>query len=210
MDHNSSQQSLFSESGIRKIDFPLFEGEIHRSAFSDSEGTELLTLLLSEIDWNQEQIKMFGEFINVPRLTAWHGDTDKPYTYSGITMTPTPWTNTLLNIKKRAEHLAGTSFNSVLLNQYRDGNDGVSWHADDEPELGESPTICSVSLGVSRKFQLRRKGESRSATSIDLTSGDVLIMRGKTQKYWEHQVPKSKSQKSMGIRVNLTFRTIVS
>jgi alkylated DNA repair dioxygenase AlkB len=206
---SAAQQELFSFSDqVELIELPFADIALHREFFSRTEADSYMSSLLTEINWTQEKIRMFGEYINIPRLTAWHGDNDKPYTYSGIQMLPQPWSDQLTSIKNRIESAAETTFNSVLLNHYRSGNDSVSWHADDEPELGLSPVIGSVSFGTTRKFAFRPKGETKTALSIDLNHGDVLIMKGQTQQHWEHQVPKSKAQASFGSRINLTFRAI--
>ncbi len=174
--------------------------------FSNDESDRLFESLLAEIEWKQDKTKMFGKPINIPRLTAWYGDVDKDYTYSGITQTTLPWTACLLTIKKRIEPVSGVTFNSVLLNRYRDGSDSVSWHSDDEPELGENPVIGSVSLGQTRRFQLKHKKDSTLRETIELSHGSLLVMRGQTQHHWLHQIPKSK--KKMSERINLTFRVI--
>ena len=122
-------------------------------------------------------------------------------------MQPTAWTSNLRSIRQRVIELAGEEFNSVLANLYRDGADKVDWHADDEQVLGLNPVIASVSLGISRKFRMRRKDRSLETVDIVLDSGDVLIMRGPTQQLWEHEVPRSKVIKEP--RVNLTFRKVM-
>ena len=129
------------------------------------------------------------------------------YTYSGISMNPEPWTATLLEIKAKINEGANTRFNSVLLSLYRNGRDSLSWHQDDEPELGNDPVIASASFGDTRTFQFRHKARKDIKTvSIDLTHGSLLIMKGPTQRFWVHQVPKT--AKPVGPRINLTFRVI--
>ena len=125
---------------------------LYRSAFSSGEADDLFRELRQGIDWRQKTVRLFGRIVQIPRLTAWHGN--RPYTYSGLIMNPEPWTPPLMAIKRRTEELSGRCFNSVLLNLYRDGRDSVSWHSDDEPELGPEPTIASVNLGATRLFQL--------------------------------------------------------
>jgi alkylated DNA repair dioxygenase AlkB len=148
---------------------------------------------------------MYGKRINFPRLTAWYGDNDKPYSFSGITLNPLSWTKTLSEIKNRIEPKAGVSFNSVLLNLYRDGNDSISWHTDAEPELGKNPVIASVNFGETRNFQLRHI-ETKEKVEIELVHGSLLIMQGELQHFWQHQVPKT--AKKIKDRINLTFRVI--
>jgi alkylated DNA repair dioxygenase AlkB len=121
-------------------------------------------------------------------------------------MEPEPWTPPLLEIKARIEEEAGVEFNSVLLNLYRDGRDGVAWHSDDEPELGPSPLIGSVSLGATRRFQFRLKSRKELRRELNLEHGSFLLMSGSTQRTWQHQVPKT--SRRVEPRVNLTFRNI--
>ena len=166
--------------------------------------------LLDDIDettiWDQETFKMYGKEMPIPRLTAWYGDPGKSYKYSKISMDPRPWTPPLLEIKSHIETETRVEFNSVLLNLYRNGNDGVLWHSDDERELGNEPAIASVSFGESRRFQLRHRDDSNLRRDIELTHGSLLLMRGATQLHWEHQVPKT--ARRVGPRINLTFRFI--
>ena len=173
--------------------------------FNKSESDTLFKELKSEVNWKQETMNIYGKKINFPRLTAWYGDSDKPYSFSGITLSPTSWNDYLLAIKNKIEPKAKTSFNSVLLNLYRDGNDSISWHTDAEKELGINPIIASVNFGATRKFQLRHI-KTKEKLEIELTHGSLLIMQGELQHFWQHQVPKT-SQK-VGERINLTFRVI--
>jgi alkylated DNA repair dioxygenase AlkB len=203
--HDRAQPSLFSAS--EALELPNADIVIQRSLFDPQEADDHFDALISEIDWRQEQIRMFDKTTNIPRLTAWYGDDEKPYTYSGIEMQPSPWTERLLVIKTRVESLSETTFNSVLLNQYRDGSDSVAWHADNEPELGPVPVIGSVSFGATRDFQFRSNDPSGEGvtTTIELRHGDVLVMGGDTQKFWNHQIPK---RANASTRINLTFRTV--
>jgi alkylated DNA repair dioxygenase AlkB len=150
-------------------------------------------------------MNMYGKKIDFPRLTAWYGNNDKPYSFSGITLQPLPWTSEILTIKSKIEPIAKTEFNSVLLNLYRDGNDSISWHTDAEKELGINPIIASVNFGATRKFQLRHI-KTKEKLEIELTHGSLLIMQGELQHFWQHQVPKT--SKVVGERINLTFRVI--
>ena len=167
----------------------------------------LLDKLTHQIPWQQDYIKFYGKEIPIPRLTAWYGDEGKSYTYSGITMKPRPWIEPLLFIKKKIEPIAQVFFNSVLVNLYRDGKDSNAWHSDDEPELGENPIIGSVSFGETRDFLLKPKGKNQKIQHrIPLNHGSFLLMTGETQKYWLHQISKTKKQ--VAPRINLTFRII--
>lgn len=163
--------------------------------------------LAEDIAWQQDAISLYGKQIPLPRLTAWYGDPNRAYTYSGIAMQPQPWTALLLEIKTVVETLAQVPFNSVLLNYYRTGQDGVSWHADDEPELKPGYPIASVSFGGTRRFMLKHKTQKElPKVTLPLASGSVLLMLGALQQHWLHQIPKT--QKFVEPRINLTFRLI--
>jgi alkylated DNA repair dioxygenase AlkB len=173
--------------------------------FSKSESDLLLQKLKTEIQWKQESMNMYGKQVAFPRLTAWYGANDKPYSFSGITLLPKIWTKELLGIKDKIEPLSQVQFNSVLLNRYRSGNDSISWHTDAEKELGQNPVIASVNFGATRKFQLRHI-KTKEKLDIDLTHGSLLVMQGELQHFWQHQVPKT--AKLVSERINLTFRVI--
>ena len=143
-----------------------------------------------------------------PRLTAWYGDAGIAYRYSGITMQPEPWTRMLNEIKTRLEKFSGFTFNSVLLNLYRDGQDSMGWHRDDEKELGKNPAIGSVSFGDCRKFMIRHVQDRSLKNAINITNGSLLLMAGEMQHYWQHSIPKT--AKPAGVRINLTFRKIIA
>jgi alkylated DNA repair dioxygenase AlkB len=182
---------------------------LYRQFFGVERSDRYFTNLLNEISWRQDQIRIFDRFIPLPRLTAWYGNPGQVYAYSGIQMDPLPWTPTLLDIKSRIEALAEVEFNSVLLNLYRCGRDSVAWHSDDEPELGQNPLIGSVSFGATRRFSFKHKFDKpQKPIQLDLTHGSFLLMRGTTQHYWLHQIPKTK--KPISERINLTFRVIKS
>lgn len=178
-------------------------------AFTQAQSAKLLGQLLSTTPWRQEHLKIAGKVIAVPRLQCWMGEAKSLYGYSGLRMDPLPWNTTVEQIRQRVEKLLGLSFNSVLLNYYRDGQDSVAWHADDEPELGPEPLIASVSFGAERIFQLKTK-QSREPEKYQLTlrSGSVLVMGRGLQENWLHQLPKVKDLHSP--RINLTFRNIIN
>ena len=160
----------------------------------------------TNIRWRQESLKLYGKSIPLPRLTAWYGDPGAAYTYSGIKSEPDTWNDGLLYLKRKVDESAGTTFNSVLLNWYRDGRDSLSWHADDEKELGLDPVIASANFGATRAFQLRRNSDHSHKITMPLKHGTLLVMRGELQRHWKHQVPKQGTV--LGSRFNLTFRTI--
>ncbi|MEP1152768.1 MAG: alpha-ketoglutarate-dependent dioxygenase AlkB, partial [Balneola sp.] len=139
---------------------------------------KLSRINFKNIDWQHEQINMYGKKVYQPRYTAWYGDEDKDYRYSGISMQPKSWNKGLLYIKKEIEKVASVQFNTVLMNWYRDGDDHVSWHADDEKELGKNPEIASVSFGETRRFLLRRNDDPSQKLEFPLQHGTLLIMSG--------------------------------
>jgi alkylated DNA repair dioxygenase AlkB len=152
---------------------------------------------------------MFGREVTAPRLTAWFGDPHASYVYSGVRHDPVPWTPTLADLRARVERATEHAFNSVLLNFYRDGEDSVSWHSDDEPELGAQPVIASLSLGATRVFQLKHKRRADLArVDIELSHGSLLLMSGNCQSHWKHQIPKRRGRTRPGPRINLTFRRV--
>ena len=207
---SGNQSDLFlpsRQAGPVSYDMPDGDVLFFEHLFNRVEADLLYQNLHTAIQWQQDKIKLYGKTIDLPRLTAWYGDPGKTYTYSGIPMRPHAWTPDLLRIKKRIEEEAEVEFSSVLLNLYRTGQDSVNWHSDNEKELGRNPVIGSVSFGETRVFQLRhliRKELQR--VDIPLSHGSFLLMRGTTQHYWEHQIPKT--SKAVESRINLTFRVI--
>jgi alkylated DNA repair dioxygenase AlkB len=174
-----------------------------------SAAADLFKELLTTIPWRQEPIKLFGKEVMQPRLTAWHGDPNAHYRYSGLSLEPLPWTPALQHLRKEVSTATGADFNSVLLNLYRTGQDSMGWHADNEPELGPEPIIASVSLGATRRFRLRPGVGTfpHAPVGLDLPPGSLLLMRGPTQQRWQHALPKT--SRPVEARMNLTFRRIV-
>ncbi len=158
------------------------------------------------IKWHHDKLKMYGKEVYLPRISAWYGDSDKPYTYSGLTLQPKPWNKGLLYIKEQIDKVAGVEFNSVLMNWYRNGEDYINWHTDAEKELGENPVIGSVNFGEERDFVIRLNSDHKKKVSIPLRHGTFLLMAGELQHFWQHSVPKRKKVKKS--RFNLTFRVI--
>lgn len=169
------------------------------------ESVLILERVVAEVEWKQDTMYTPAGLTPLPRLTAWQGDAGAVYVYSGIRNAPLAWTPAVLELKRAAEAVSGARFNSVLLNRYRNGNDSMGWHADHEPELGVEPVIASVSLGAARRFDLRHN-KTGAVQSFQLTSGSLLVMRGRTQAEWRHRVPKEPSIR--GERINLTFRFV--
>jgi alkylated DNA repair dioxygenase AlkB len=200
---------LFASSAILTR-LPMEDADVSHAEYLEIGASTEVTLqrLITEIPWRSESVVLWGKKYQQPRLIAWYGDVGTNYTYSGITLSPLPWTQNLRDIKRSVEELAGATFNSVLANYYRNNRDSMGFHSDDEPELGHSPTIASVSFGETRTFVMRHKfRRDVSAVKLKLGSGGVLLMKGATQTCWEHGIPKQ--TRPCGPRVNLTFRRIL-
>jgi alkylated DNA repair dioxygenase AlkB len=203
----ATQGDLFSQTR-QVFDLPDAKVEYFPDIYEERHATRLFDALIKKVEWVQNTIRFYGKESPVPRLEAWYGDEGKSYVYSGIRMDSKPWIKELLAIKKAIEPIAGIQFNSVLINYYRDGQDRVAWHSDDEKELGHNPVIGSVSLGAERKFKLRHKGFDKNGrqAEIMLAHGSLLLMKGTTQHFWKHEVPRT--ARPIGARINLTFRVI--
>ena len=181
--------------------------KLYEWVLGDTDPSVVMQELLDSVPWASQTITMFGKQYEEPRRTAWFGDEGASYTYSGITMTPHPWTPLLQSLRDVCEQNSGSAFNSVLLNLYRDGNDKMGWHADDEPELGTEPVIASLSLGATRKFRFRHR-VTKEVVECELPTGSLVVMSGLSQKCWVHEVPRQKRVNTP--RINLTFRKIQS
>lgn len=199
---------LFAESD-KLIDIGLRNAEIsyQRSLLDQGKANAYFQKLLKDTPWQQDDIKVFGKIYKQPRLTALYSVSGKSYSYSGITMQPHPFSKSLLELKEIVESTSKETYNTVLLNLYRDGNDSNGWHSDDEKELGLNPVIASLSLGAKRRFRLRHKKDKSLTYTLELDHGSLLLMKGTTQHYWQHQLPKTK--KVNDPRINLTFRNIL-
>lgn len=192
---------------VKHFDLPQADIILYEHFFTKKESDQLYKRLIENTKWQQDHIKLFGKQIALPRLTAWYGNSNENYHYSGISMPVNDWTEDLLLIKARIELYAKINFTGVLLNYYRDGQDSVGWHSDDERELGENPLIASVSFGETRLFQMRHLTDKKiKKANIPLTHGSLLIMQGSTQHFWEHRIPKT--TKAISPRINLTFRVL--
>jgi alkylated DNA repair dioxygenase AlkB len=166
----------------------------------------LFDQLRRDIAWETHRIKLFGREIDSPRLSSWIGNEGASYVYSNTRFEPRPWLLSLTVLRQEIGTVAEEHFNSVLANLYRDGRDSMGWHCDDEPELGLSPVIASLSLGATRRFCLKHKRAGSKSFALELSHGSLLVMRGATQKNYRHALPKT--AKPMGERINLTFRRI--
>lgn len=199
-----SKNVLFIRPGLSLLVIPNW--------LSQQESDDLVIDLLNCLDWSQGAIRLFGRNIDEPRITSWCGDV--PYTYSNRELVPKPWPINLVKIRDALDHLltyheiqTQHGLNHCLLNYYRAGTDSMGWHRDNEPELGRHPVVVSLSLGEPRRFRLKsRINEAIPPLTFDLGHGDLLVMYGTTQEYWEHALVKTK--KIVGGRMNLTFRSV--
>lgn len=189
------------------FDLPNAEIIYYPHFFDQKVADILFDQLTWDIPWQQDEIRVFGKTHQQPRLTALFGNEGKSYSYSNIKMQPHPWNPILQKIKSQIESASGTNFTTVLLNLYRDGKDSNGWHADNEKELGINPIIASVSFGTERVFQLKHNTIPGLKQNILLEHGSLLLMKGTTQHFWKHQIPKT--AKPIGSRINLTFRVII-
>lgn len=200
------QLSFFGEAGQSK-GLPAELIEYHPGLFDAHQSEILLQKFINETPWKQKIVSMYDKQVVTPRLTAWYADAGT-HDYTSLRRSePLPWTKELLMIKNRVEAIAGVTFNSVLLNYYRDGNDSVAWHSDNEKALGTHPVIGSVSFGQVRSFDIRSKKDHRDKYSIRLENGALMIMKGNLQVDWEHRI--AKSIRPMNPRINLTFRIVI-
>ncbi|WP_373519024.1 alpha-ketoglutarate-dependent dioxygenase AlkB [Pricia sp.] len=179
--------------------FPIF--------FSQDKADTYFEHFKREVPWQQDDIKVFGKVHPQPRLTALYSNNGKPYSYSNVTMQPHDFTEALMEIKKKIESKTDVIFTTCLLNRYRYGKDSNGWHADNEKELGQNPVIASVTLGQERYFHLKHREDKSLKQKLLLEHGSLLVMQGATQHHWLHQIPKT--AKTIGERINLTFRVIV-
>jgi alkylated DNA repair dioxygenase AlkB len=188
---------------------PMVDADVKFWRYVDlgEDSDHLLQRLIDDSAWRQEKITVYGKPYLQPRLSAWYGDLG--YSYSGIRLEPLPWTTTLLEIRRRVENLVEHEFNSVLLNYYRDQNDRMGMHSDDEAELGARPVIASLSLGETRTLLFRHRSRKDLKTlKLALPGASLLLMRGGTQKYWRHGI--NAERHACGPRINLTFRAVAA
>ena len=218
MHNHQFQQGIFSASGSRSgsqpssqsrqaLELPDADIEYWQNFLNPEQAQRLYQHILDNIKLSQHRVVVYGKAHLTPRLVCWMGDAGLHYHYAKHTLRPVRWDAQLLACKTRLERASRSGFNSVLINYYRDGRDSNGWHSDDEPELGRHPTIASLSLGATRDFQLRHKTQGELKQTLALQAGSVLLMRGATQGYWQHQIPK---RAHVGGRINLTFRQIVN
>lgn len=193
---------------LARIDLPGADLRFDAQAFAPAHADALCSALRSEIDWQPLHLTLFGRRVQAPRLASWIGDAGTTYTYSRTRFEPRPWTPTLRELRDEMAVRTGVRFNSVLANLYRDGNDAMGWHSDDEPELGDAPPIGSLSFGAARRFRLRGRGEHAGSThELELGHGSLLLMAGGTQRNYQHALPRRRGVDQA--RINLTFRRIL-
>ena len=190
------------------MDLHLADADVHwlRQWLPATDATALQRSLVAEVPWEVHRIRMFGRTVDSPRLSCWIGDADAHYRYSGTDFVPRPWTPSLQQVRERLQQHTGKRFNSALLNRYRDGDDAMGWHSDNEPELGSDPLIASVSLGGARRFLLRRRDNHARRAEVTLDHGDLLLMGGGSQRHYQHSLPRT--TRPVAERINLTFRLI--
>lgn len=194
-----------------RLDMPDADVCVFPAWLPEEEANNAIETLYAELPWEQPEILIAGQTHLIPRMQVWCGNPGAAMRYSGRTFYPRPWHPLVSRIRERLEREYETGFNSALINLYRNGRDSVSWHADDEKELGPAPVIASLSLGATRLFKFKSKKITdlrgrAEARQLILKNGDLVIMRGGTQKHWLHCVPKCDI--STPRRINLTFRVI--
>lgn len=180
---------------------------LYRRVFNEDFTRLAFERLQSETPWEEVEVTMFGKKHRQSALSTWHTNTGINYVYSRTERVAHPMTDLLEEFRLRCESVASASFNSVLVNLYRDGRASMGWHSDNEAINGREPTIASVSLGATRRFDLRHR-ETKETLKVDLDSGSVLVMSGLSQQCWVHQI--AKTAKPVGPRINLTFRLVQS
>ena len=173
---------------------------------SKQEADNYLRYLLTSIQWRQDEAIVYGKHLLTKREVAWYGDKNYDYTYSGVTRQALSWTKELLDLKILVENILNEEFNSCLLNLYHSGEEGMAWHSDAEKDLKKNGVIASLSFGAERKFSLKHK-RTKEKVSLILEHGSLLVMKGETQTYWSHSIPKMKRIHQP--RINLTFRMMV-
>lgn len=192
---------------LLKDETEFFDGELLllKNFIAPEQSQHLFRLFLNTLQWQQSQIRIYGKWQTIPRMQAWYGDPEAAYHYSGVMMEPHIWTAELQQLREDCQSLCHRAFNSVLANLYRDGQDCMGFHSDDEKELGWEPVIASLTLGGCRNFDLMHKKQPYKLR-LRLPPGSLLVMKGATQTYWQHGIARTKQP--VGPRVNLTFRQI--
>jgi alkylated DNA repair dioxygenase AlkB len=193
---------------LRALDLPDADVALDAAWLAAGEADALLDALRNAVPWGIHRIRLFGREVDSPRMSCWIGDSGTGYRYSGTRFEPNPWPVALQPIRAALLRELQFGFNSVLANLYRDGRDSMGWHSDDEPELGSQPLIASLSLGATRRFVLKHRGDPSLKRALELPHGSLLVMRGATQANYRHALPRT--ARPVGPRINLTFRRIQS
>ena len=187
--------------------FDLPDADVRLAQVCDAaESARWFERLHDEIAWERHHLRIFGREVASPRLSCWVGDAEAVYRYSGTRFTPHAWTPALSELRLWLAKNCHEDCNSVLCNLYRDGRDSMGWHSDDEPELGDSPSILSFSFGGARRFRLRHRKRPEIRLELDLPPGSLLRMAGTTQRFYRHDLPKT--ARAVPARINLTYRRI--
>lgn len=200
------QQELFDTNSRLKVDLgSLLPWIEYRPNWIANQSSELLATLLAKVQWQQPQIKVYNKWHTIPRMQAWYGDEGLTYHYSGVHHQAMGWPGALRSIKNRLIDDTEANFNSVLLNRYRNGDDKMGWHADNEAELGQDPVVAIVSLGAARDIQFKEL-KSKTISRLSLENGSLLLMKAGMQSKFHHQIPVRKKVSTE--RISLTFRNI--
>lgn len=203
------EKDLFSQAIDSPANLLPKDGEVflHGRVFDLDESAKILAALDENVAWKHDEAVIFGKKIATKRKVAWYADRPFSYTYSKVTRTALPWFPLLLRLKANVERICNDRFNSCLLNRYADGNEGMAWHSDAEKDLARHGTIASLSFGAERKFAFKHKS-TKETVSVFLQNGSLLTMKGRTQDFWLHSIPKSK--RILTPRISLTFRQIIT
>lgn len=180
--------------------------DLHQGFYPPQAAQALFDRLAREAGWQRPMMSCFGRSHRLPRCVAYFADAGAVYRYSGLTHAPQDWPDYLLPVREKVEKQAGGAFNSLLCNRYRNGQDSMGWHSDDEPALGPAPLIAILSLGAPRRLLVRQKHPGAPAQALRLESGDLLVMHRGMQAGWQHALPKTKQ--ATGERISLTWRQI--
>lgn len=180
--------------------------EFYADFLESDKAAQLYQQLYQQLDWEQPQLHLAGRLVAIPRLQVWMGDGQLNYRYSGKNFIASAWHPEIFSLKQAIEERCGYRFNTALCNLYRDGQDSVAWHADDETELGPMPCVASFSLGATRRFKLKSKHSGNPRIDLNLPHNSLLVMLPGVQNNWLHQLPKTR--KACQPRINITFRAV--
>lgn len=205
-DNTNTSDKVASDTAYLVLPMENAHVEYYPNWLTHKHGKHLMDYFIKHLQWQQPSIVLYGQERKIPRLQAWYGDPDSQYEYSKLKMQPLPWDTRLAKLKSACEQKCGARFNSVLANWYRDGRDSMGMHSDNEPELGAQAVIASLSLGQTRRLSFKNI-QTKESHRIGLEHGSLLLMKGDTQKFWQHGINKSQTQ--LGARLNFTFRYVI-